>query len=713
MWLRFSSFRGLTEADMWRHLAEGLLPAYDQPQPGEAAVDQSAETTADTLARAGVRAWAEYEADTEVDDAVICPPTRTLLALLEQVREVWKARLANLELPTVEQLAEAIAATISQRINTPPELQHAQWLTGTMTAVGVEMQQHHTEPTLLRVGDDNLCATSLGKEDEEFADTLRMAVALTSPVALLRAVRLRTILIYITESDFDPSELLVHPFSHTVREAGDLGGKTGHNHLRRTTMGLLKKARKTPPASIALRAEQRPVYTLSLQLTAHHHSIIGATRGTDRTEQWRKTVSTACGKIKTAPTKAELWPQLALGLPPAYDKGPDRLDDYDHGSSLAPPPEGAGKYEAEETYTTRIYVARKTTRASTRRLDDMAEAFGTDQESLQALLANIMASSPKEDGSGKALVADTPETSPGSAYLSSCTADFAPISALPTANGPQSMSTGQIPELVKDNSFDALLRSLQAQTQPQNQAPHSDFVDGDFGGLLQHHDTDDGSDRLGFQKASPGLGNIVNHLLSSRSKRSLPETEDPHNDDIRGFLTIPGCDDDPEFGQDLQPATDNGGNSIIGLKRAITDQGQYHGHSKAKKTSERGDEDSARKQQMQKLQDQSQTLKTANVMLSKYLEGLQGNLSEILAENWSFKILIGCLTSKQQSTNPLEQMISAKIASNPSVAIPMLKSIHLSAAASSSSQEADSAASSKDSVFQSMVGLLAAQRQGG
>mmetsp|Transcript_41908 Transcript_41908/g.108509 ORF Transcript_41908/g.108509 Transcript_41908/m.108509 type:complete len:469 (-) Transcript_41908:355-1761(-) len=468
----------------------------------------------------------------------------------------------------------------------------------------------------------------------------------------------------------------------------------------------------------------------------------------------------------------------------------------------------------------------------------MAEAFGTDQESLQALLANIMASSPKEDGSGKALVADTSETSPGSAYLSSCTADFASIPALPTANGPQSMSTGQIPELVKDNSFDALLRSLQAQTQPQNQAPHSDFVDvrqapgqvwdspasssqqpsnavenlvssflaashsnattsdqqeqgnatnlvasllksattrgqapqqppksanellqqlllnqmqqkqhvpvkipnsedplrslieaaqqqqqaaqgmgscsqGGFGGLLQHHDTDDGSDRLGFQKASPGLGNIVNHLLSSRSKRSLPETEDPHNDDIRGFLTIPGCDDDPEFGQDLQPATDNGGNSIIGLKRAITDQGQYHGHSKAKKTSERGDEDSARKQQMQKLQDQSQTLKTANVMLSKYLEGLQGNLSEILAENWSFKILIGCLTSKQQSTNPLEQMISAKIASNPSVAIPMLKSIHLSAAASSSSQEADSAASSKDSVFQSMVGLLAAQRQGG
>eukprot|EP00873_Tetraselmis_striata_P042004 jgi/Tetstr1/462268/TSEL_007286.t1 len=48
------------------------------------------------------------------------------------------------------------------------------------------MQQYHTEPTLLRVRDDNLCAISLGKEDEEFVDTLCLAVALTSHVALLR-----------------------------------------------------------------------------------------------------------------------------------------------------------------------------------------------------------------------------------------------------------------------------------------------------------------------------------------------------------------------------------------------------------------------------------------------------------------------------------------------------------------------------------------------
>eukprot|EP00873_Tetraselmis_striata_P029957 jgi/Tetstr1/450221/TSEL_037259.t1 len=147
------------------------------------------------------------------------------------------------------------------------------------------MHHHHTEPTLLRVGDDNLCAISLGKEDEKFADTLRLAVALTSPVALLRAIRLCWIVIYLTESEFDPSELLIHPFSQTIREAGELGGNTGHNQIRRAAIGLREKARKTAPASLALRAAGRPIYTLTLQLTAHHHSSMGGTRSTDRTEQ--------------------------------------------------------------------------------------------------------------------------------------------------------------------------------------------------------------------------------------------------------------------------------------------------------------------------------------------------------------------------------------------------------------------------------------------
>eukprot|EP00873_Tetraselmis_striata_P012797 jgi/Tetstr1/433061/TSEL_022396.t1 len=84
------------------------------------------------------------------------------------------------------------------------------------------------EPKLLRVGDDNLCANSLGKEDEELADTMRLlGVALTSPAAVLRAARLRTVVIYLTESEFDPSELLIHPSSHTVAPAPPATAMTG------------------------------------------------------------------------------------------------------------------------------------------------------------------------------------------------------------------------------------------------------------------------------------------------------------------------------------------------------------------------------------------------------------------------------------------------------------------------------------------------------
>eukprot|EP00873_Tetraselmis_striata_P027908 jgi/Tetstr1/448172/TSEL_035463.t1 len=97
-----------------------------------------------------------------------------------------------------------------------------------MMAAGVEMPQYHTEPTLLRVGDDNLCAISLVKEDE------------------------KPIVIYLTESKFDPySELLTHPFSQTNRGAGELGGNIGHNKLRRTTMGL-----PTAPAATAMTGVQ-------------------------------------------------------------------------------------------------------------------------------------------------------------------------------------------------------------------------------------------------------------------------------------------------------------------------------------------------------------------------------------------------------------------------------------------------------------------------
>eukprot|EP00873_Tetraselmis_striata_P018316 jgi/Tetstr1/438580/TSEL_027131.t1 len=199
VWLRSPSFRGLTKADMWLRLAEGLLPANDQPLPCEAAADQPAATPADTLALAGdvcrdvvlalpfgdqsqgravIQVTVEHNEDRE--DQPTTPFPRVLPPALSKqffrcavtAKAICTGPLANLELPTVEQLAEAIATTISQRTNTPPELHHAQWLTDTMTAAGIEMHRYHTEPTLLCVGDNNLCAISLGKEDEEFADTL-------------------------------------------------------------------------------------------------------------------------------------------------------------------------------------------------------------------------------------------------------------------------------------------------------------------------------------------------------------------------------------------------------------------------------------------------------------------------------------------------------------------------------------------------------------
>eukprot|EP00873_Tetraselmis_striata_P008131 jgi/Tetstr1/428395/TSEL_001833.t1 len=327
VWLRSPSFRGLTEADMWLRLAEGLLPAYDQSQPCEAAADRPAATPADVLALAGVRAWAEYEADTDADDAVICPPTRTLLALLEgrAVIQVTGEHSDDREDQPTTPLPGVLPPALSKQFFRCALTAKA-ICTGPLANLelptplpGVEMHHYHTEPTLLRVWDDDLCAISLRKEDEEFADTLRLAVALTSPVALLRAIRLRWIVIYLTESEFDPSELLIHPFSQTIREAGELGGNTGHNQIRRDAIGMRKKARKTAPASLALRATGRPIYTLTLQLTAHHHSIIGGTRSTDKTEQWRKTVSTAHSPAATATTGAHADDEEELDLKEEMD----------------------------------------------------------------------------------------------------------------------------------------------------------------------------------------------------------------------------------------------------------------------------------------------------------------------------------------------------------------------------------------------------------
>ena len=124
------------------------------------------------------------------------------------------------------------------------------------------------------------------------------------------------------------------------------------------------------------------------------------------------------------------------------------------------------------------------------------------------------------------------------------------------------------------------------------------------------------------------------------------------------------------------------------------------------------EQDAGRRQQLEKLREQLQNLNAANVMLSRYLNSMQDNISDILAENWSFKILIGCLSSKDRSSNALEQMISQRIAKDPSAAIPMLKNIHKSAAAQNPDQ-LEPETSKNESVFQNMVGLLMAQKQHG
>eukprot|EP00873_Tetraselmis_striata_P026346 jgi/Tetstr1/446610/TSEL_034134.t1 len=97
---------------------------------------------------------------------------------------------------------------------------------------------------------------------------------------MLRAVRLRTIVIYLTASEFDLSELHVHPFS-----------KTGHE-------------------------------------TPHHHSslVIGGTRAMDTTEQWCKTILAASEKIKaTTPVTAPVEKLAAdASSTPSHSHSPTR-----------------------------------------------------------------------------------------------------------------------------------------------------------------------------------------------------------------------------------------------------------------------------------------------------------------------------------------------------------------------------------------------------
>eukprot|EP00873_Tetraselmis_striata_P001409 jgi/Tetstr1/421673/TSEL_012612.t1 len=67
------------------------------------------------------------------------------------------------------------------------------------------------------------------------------------------------IVIYLTEAGLDPSELHVYSVSQSAREAGEVGGNAGMNQLRSKALSLRKKARKNPPASLALRADESVV----------------------------------------------------------------------------------------------------------------------------------------------------------------------------------------------------------------------------------------------------------------------------------------------------------------------------------------------------------------------------------------------------------------------------------------------------------------------
>eukprot|EP00873_Tetraselmis_striata_P017616 jgi/Tetstr1/437880/TSEL_026519.t1 len=210
---------GLTEADMWLRLAEGLLPAYDQPQLCEAAADQPAATSADVLALAGTR----FASNSSI------PKRRVYYRMC--------ARDVVLALPFGDQSQGRAVIQVT--------VEH--------------IEDREDQPTTPLLG---VLPPALSKQFFRCALTAKAICT-----GLMANLELPT-------SEFDPWELLIHPFSQTIREAGKLGGNTGHNHIRRAAIGMRKNAWKTAPASLALRATGRPIYTLTLQLTAHHHNII-------------------------------------------------------------------------------------------------------------------------------------------------------------------------------------------------------------------------------------------------------------------------------------------------------------------------------------------------------------------------------------------------------------------------------------------------------
>eukprot|EP00873_Tetraselmis_striata_P038616 jgi/Tetstr1/458880/TSEL_004388.t1 len=89
--IRFASARGQTEADLRHRLSDGLLQAdYPDPATSGAHPAPPPAPTAEDLPRAGMHAWANYEADDTAAYVIIHPCTNTLPELPE-LREVCKS----------------------------------------------------------------------------------------------------------------------------------------------------------------------------------------------------------------------------------------------------------------------------------------------------------------------------------------------------------------------------------------------------------------------------------------------------------------------------------------------------------------------------------------------------------------------------------------------------------------------------------------------
>lgn len=278
---RYTSMRGQTEADIWPHPAEGLLPAHD-PDPAASGAK---------LAPPQPPTEEDYEADDTADDATIprrprtmtvreqpdphevCKPRRSLdnaqLELLDveatrllhdvckgaimtlpygphtprraaihvlvfhpdldgtdlppdlakqffryalTARAICTGALAHLALRDVTMLADAIAASLSQRINGRPRSQTQSGRHATFRRQAPDKAPTTRKPRMYPVGagQAQLSSMTLGKEDDVFADTLRLALSLNSPFALLCSLRLRTVTLYMTPAPDDSSTLEAH-----------------------------------------------------------------------------------------------------------------------------------------------------------------------------------------------------------------------------------------------------------------------------------------------------------------------------------------------------------------------------------------------------------------------------------------------------------------------------------------------------------------------